>query len=116
MTRLVSCLAIALSRRVRPKFQNIPFFAPSYSWSWRSKSLSNPSTHTSAVTFLPSSGSRSRFRMSKLPRFSRITHSQKYAINAVPRKFESALLGPYVTALTTYCNIMRAAANNRDTR
>jgi hypothetical protein len=46
--------------------------------------------------------------MSKLPRFSRITHSQKYEKNAVQRKAELALLGPYVIALTTYCNIIMA--------
>jgi hypothetical protein len=48
--------------------------------------------------------------MSKLPRFKRITHSQKYEKKAVQRNVELALLGPYFTALTTYCNIMIAAS------
>jgi hypothetical protein len=68
------------------------------------------STHTSAVTFLLNSGNHCLFRMSKLPRFTTITHNKKYEKNAVEKKLELALLGPMFTEVTTYCNIMMAAS------
>jgi hypothetical protein len=48
--------------------------------------------------------------MLKVPRFTIITHSQKYEKKAVQRNPELALLGPYFPALTTYCNIIMAAS------